>query len=220
MILIMLGAPGTGKGTVAGILQEKLGIKQISTGDIFRENIKNKTELGELAGKYMAEGKLVPDDVTIRIVEERLKLDDVKNGAILDGFPRTIYQAERLQEILKSRNEEVSCVINLTTPEDEIIERVVNRRVCSNTQCGAVYNIKLSPSKVEGICDKCGSKIVTRKDDNVETIKSRLNAYLEQTSPLVDYYNQKGLLYSVVVSKDTKMGQDVAKDIVEYLKGE
>lgn len=220
MILIMLGAPGTGKGTVAGILQEKLGIKQISTGDIFRENIKNKTELGELAGKYMAEGKLVPDDVTIRIVEERLKLDDVKNGAILDGFPRTIYQAERLQEILKSRNEEVNCVINLTTPEDEIIERVVNRRVCSNTQCGAVYNIKLSPSKVEGICDKCGSKIVTRKDDNVETIKSRLNAYLEQTSPLVDYYNQKGLLYSVVVSKDTKMGQDVAKDIVEYLKGE
>lgn len=220
MILIMLGAPGTGKGTVAGILQEKLGIKQISTGDIFRENIKNKTELGELAGKYMAEGKLVPDDVTIRIVEERLKLEDVKNGAILDGFPRTIYQAERLQEILKSRNEEVSCVINLTTPEDEIIERVVNRRVCSNTQCGAVYNIKLSPSKVEGICDKCGSKIVTRKDDNVETIKSRLNAYLEQTSPLVDYYNQKGLLYSVVVSKDTKMGQDVAKDIVEYLKGE
>lgn len=220
MILIMLGAPGTGKGTVAGVLQEKLGIKQISTGDIFRENIKNKTELGELAGKYMAEGKLVPDDVTIRIVEERLKLDDVKNGAILDGFPRTIYQAERLQEILKSRNEEVNCVINLTTPEDEIIERVVNRRVCSNTQCGAVYNIKLSPSKVEGICDKCGSKIVTRKDDNVETIKSRLNAYLEQTSPLVDYYNQKGLLYSVVVSKDTKMGQDVAKDIVEYLKGE
>lgn len=220
MILIMLGAPGTGKGTVAGILQEKLGIKQISTGDIFRENIKNKTELGELAGKYMAEGKLVPDDVTIRIVEERLKLDDVKNGAILDGFPRTIYQAERLQEILKSRNEEVNCVINLTTPEDEIIERVVNRRVCSNTQCGAVYNIKLSPSKVEGICDKCGSKIVTRKDDNVETIKSRLNAYLEQTSPLVEYYNEKGLLYSVVVSKDTKMGQDVAKDIVEYLKGE
>lgn len=220
MILIMLGAPGTGKGTVAGILQEKLGIKQISTGDIFRENIKNKTELGELAGKYMAEGKLVPDDVTIRIVEERLKLDDVKNGAILDGFPRTIYQAERLQEILKSRNEEVKLVINLTSPEDEIIERVVNRRVCSNPKCGAVYNVKLSPSKVEGICDKCGSKVVTRKDDNAETVKSRLNAYLEQTSPLVDYYGNKKVLYSVVVSKETKMGKEVAGDLVEYLKGE
>ena len=153
MIIIMLGAPGTGKGTVAGLLQEKLGIKQVSTGDIFRKNIKEQTELGKLAEQYISKGQLVPDDVTIKIVEDRLNEADVQNGIILDGFPRTVKQAEALDKILTEKGKKVDKVINLTTPEEEIIERIVNRRVCSNQECKAVYNIVLNPPKVEGICD-------------------------------------------------------------------
>ena len=159
MIIIMLGAPGTGKGTVAGLLQEKLGIKQVSTGDIFRKNIKEQTELGKLAEQYISKGQLVPDDVTIKIVEDRLNEADVQNGIILDGFPRTVKQAEALDKILTEKGKKVDKVINLTTPEEEIIERIVNRRVCSNQECKAVYNIVLNPPKVEGICDKCGSEL-------------------------------------------------------------
>ena len=162
MIIIMLGAPGTGKGTVAGLLQEKLGIKQVSTGDIFRKNIKEQTELGKLAEQYISKGQLVPDDVTIKIVEDRLNEADVQNGIILDGFPRTVKQAEALDKILTEKGKKVDKVINLTTPEEEIIERIVNRRVCSNQECKAVYNIVLNPPKVEGICDKCGSELVKR----------------------------------------------------------
>ena len=140
MIIIMLGAPGTGKGTVAGILQEKLGIKQVSTGDIFRKNIKEQTELGKLAEQYISKGQLVPDDVTIKIVEDRLNEADVQNGIILDGFPRTVKQAEVLDKILKEKGKKVDKVINLTTPEEEIIERRVNRRVCSNQECKALVD--------------------------------------------------------------------------------
>ena len=139
MIIIMLGAPGTGKGTVAGLLQEKLGIKQVSTGDIFRKNIKEKTELGKIAEEYIAQGKLVPDDITIKIIEDRLNEPDVEKGIILDGFPRTVRQAEALDKILEEKGKKVDKVINLTTPEEEIIERIVNRRVCSNQECKAVY---------------------------------------------------------------------------------
>ena len=171
MIIIMLGAPGTGKGTVASILSEKLNIPQVSTGDIFRKNIAEQTELGKLADSYISKGNLVPDDVTIKIVEDRLKQDDVKEGIILDGFPRTIKQAEELDKILEKENKKVDMVINLTTPKEEIIERIVNRRVCSNQECKTVYNIVLNPPKVEGICDKCGSKLLQRKDDNVETVE-------------------------------------------------
>ena len=183
MIIIMLGAPGTGKGTVAGMLQEKLRIKQVSTGDIFRKNMKEQTELGKLAEQYISKGQLVPDDVTIKIVEDRLNEPDVQNGIILDGFPRTVKQAEALDKILEEKGKKVDKVINLTTPEEEIIERIVNRRVCSNQECKAVYNIVLHPPKVEGICDKCGSELVTRKDDTEETVKARLKSYFEQTSP-------------------------------------
>ena len=195
MIIIMLGAPGTGKGTVAGILQEKLGIKQVSTGDIFRKNIKEQTELGKLAEQYISKGQLVPDDVTIKIVEDRLNESDVQEGIILDGFPRTVKQAEALDKILTEKGKKVDKVINLTTPEEEIIERIVNRRVCSNQECKAVYNIVLNPPKVEGICDKCGSELVKRKDDTEETVKARLKSYFEQTSPLVDcmIYSTMGL---------------------------
>jgi adenylate kinase len=216
----MLGAPGTGKGTVANILSKKLEIPQVSTGDIFRKNIKEKTEVGEIANKYISEGKLVPDDITIEIVKNRLQEDDVKNGIILDGFPRTVFQAEELEKILEKENKKVDMVINLTTPEEEIIERVVNRRICANQECRAVYNITLNPPKVEGICDKCGSKLIKREDDNPETTKKRIQTYLNLTAPLIEYYTNKGNLCTELVSKETKLGAEVAEEIVERIKGE
>ena len=217
MVIIMLGAPGTGKGTIASILTEKLGIPQVSTGDIFRKHIGEQTELGKLAEKYISQGKLVPDDVTIGLVENRLEEDDVKEGIILDGFPRTVKQAEELDKMLENKGKQVDLVINLTTPEEEIVERIVNRRICSN--CKSVYNLVLNPPKQEGICDKCGGELIKRKDDNEETVKQRFNSYIEQTSPLVDYYEKKGNLYSAVVSKSiNKLGKDVAKDVLEFIK--
>ena len=219
MIIIMLGAPGTGKGTVASILSEKLNIPQVSTGDIFRKNIAEQTELGKLADSYISKGNLVPDDVTIKIVEDRLKQDDVKEGIILDGFTRTIKQAEELDKILEKENKKVDMVINLTTPKEEIIERIVNRRVCSNQECKTVYNIVLNPPKVEGICDKCGSKLLQRKDDNVETVESRIDTYLKNTSPLVEYYTKQNKISTQLVSKTVnKLGANVAKDILEQIK--
>ena len=221
MIIIMLGAPGTGKGTVAGILSKELNIPQVSTGDIFRKNMQEKTELGMQVESYISKGELVPDDITVKIVENRLKEDDAKNGVILDGFPRTVKQAEAIEKILEKEGKKIDLAINLTTPEEEIIERTSNRRVCSNPECKTVYNLVLNPSKVEGICDKCGSKLIARKDDNPETVKNRLNSYFLQSSPLVEYYDEKGNLYSALVSKTiNKMGVDVAKEIVEYIKGE
>ena len=217
MVIIMLGAPGTGKGTVSGMLSDELEIPQVSTGDIFRKHIKDKTELGKLAESYMSQGKLVPDDVTIDLVKDRLQEDDVQNGIILDGFPRTVKQAEALDEMLKNMNRKVSLTINLTTPEKELIERVVNRRVCP--KCKSVYNIILNPPQKENICDKCGHELTLRKDDNEETFKGRLNTYLEETSPLVDYYEDQNKLFSAVVSKSiNKMGKDVTKDVLGYIK--
>ena len=220
MNIIMLGAPGTGKGTIAGILAGELGIPQISTGDIFRKNIKEGTELGKLADSYISKGQLVPDDVTIKIIEDRLQQPDAKNGVILDGFPRTVVQADKLKEILANKGEKVDITINLVTPEEELIERIVNRRVCSNQECKAVYNLVLHPPKVEGICDKCGSELIVRKDDNVETVKSRLEQYFTATSPLVEYYEKEGILYTATVSQSiNKLGEVVAKEILEHLKG-
>ena len=219
MVIIMLGAPGTGKGTIAGILSKNLNIPQVSTGDIFRKHIKEGTELGQLAEKYISKGQLVPDEVTVGLVENRLDEEDVKEGIILDGFPRTVRQAEELDEMLQKRNRKVDMVINLTTPEEEIIERIVNRRVCSNQECKAVYNLILNPPKKEGLCDKCGSELVQRKDDTVETVKSRLENYFVQTSPLVDYYTNKGNLITELVSKSVnKLGADVAEDILKRIE--
>ena len=221
MVIIMLGAPGTGKGTVASILSKELDIPQISTGDIFRKNIKEGTELGREAESYISKGHLVPDEITIKIVKDRIAEPDAKNGMILDGFPRTVEQAERLDEMLKELGKEVKAVINLTTPEEEISERIVNRRVCSNQECKAVYNIVLNPPKKEEICDKCGSKLVKRADDTVDTVKERLNTYFKNTSPLIDFYNQKGIIRTEEVSiRINKLGEDVAMDIKNSLKGE
>ncbi len=218
MILIMLGAPGTGKGTVASKLTEKLGIPQVSTGDIFRKAIAEKTPVGIEADKYISQGMLVPDDITIKIVEERLKDEDVQNGLILDGFPRTIEQSVALDKMLEASNKKITLAINLETPEEEIIERIVSRRVCSNQECKTVYNTKLTPPKQDGICDKCGSTLKQRKDDNEETIKNRLATYYKQSAPIVDYYKEKGVLYSTLVSQTiNKMAVNVADEVYAML---
>lgn len=218
MVLIMLGAPATGKGTTAANLSVKLGIPQVSTGDIFRKAIAEKTPVGVEAEKYISQGLLVPDEITIKIVEERLKDKDVQKGLILDGFPRTIEQAEALDEMLKNENKSVTLAVNLETPENEIIDRIACRRVCSNQDCKTVYNTKLNPPKVDGVCDKCGSTLKQRKDDNVETVKKRLVTYYQQSAPIVDYYKDKGVLYSSEVSlRVNKMAVDVANEVYEIV---
>lgn len=220
MNIIMLGAQGTGKGTVAGLISEQTGLPQISTGDIFRKNISEKTPLGVEADKYISKGNLVPDDITVPMVEDRLTWDDAKNGVILDGFPRTIEQAEKLDEILSGLGKKVDLVINLVTPKEEIIDRMLTRRVCTNQECKATYNTKLHPPKVEGICDKCGSPLKQRDDDsNPEAIKRRLEIYEEKTAPLVEYYQEKGVLKTETVSISiNRMGKDVAEEVVESFK--
>lgn len=220
MNIIMLGAQGTGKGTVAGLISEQTGLPQISTGDIFRKNISEKTPLGVEADKYISKGNLVPDDITVPMVEDRLTWDDAKNGVILDGFPRTIEQAEKLDEILSGLGKKVNLVVNLVTPKEEIIDRMLTRRVCTNQECKATYNTKLHPPKVEGICDKCGSPLKQRDDDsNPEAIKRRLEIYEEKTAPLVEYYQEKGVLKTETVSISiNRMGKDVAEEVVESFK--
>ena len=201
-----------------GILQEKKGFKQISTGDIFRKNIKEQTELGKIADSYISKGNLVPDDITVELVKSVLDNEDIEKGIILDGFPRTINQAEELYKYLKSKDNKVDLVVNLTTPEKEIIERIVNRRVCSNQECKTVYNLVLNPPKVPDICDKCGSKLIQRDDDNEETVKARFENYTKQTSSLIEYYDKKGILFNAVVSKEiNKLGADVARDVIEHI---
>ena len=221
MNIIMLGAQGTGKGTVAGILSTELGIPQVSTGDIFRKNIKEETELGKKANEYIKNGNLVPDEITVPMVASRLEEDDAKNGVILDGFPRTIAQAEKLDDMLAAKGNKIDLVINLTTPRDEIIERILTRRVCSNQACKATYNIVMNPPKQEGICDKCGAELVQREDDTSEdAIRRRLAIYDEQTSPLVEYYEKKGVLRTEEVSSRTNhLGADVAREVIGTIKG-
>lgn len=215
MIIIMLGAQGTGKGTVAGLLNEKTGWPQISTGDIFRKNISENTELGIEANKYISKGDLVPDSITVPMVADRLNANDTVNGAILDGFPRTVEQAEALDKILDEKGKKVDLVINLVTPREEIIERMVNRRICSNQECKAIYNLKMHPPVKPGICDKCGRELVQRDDDKDEkAIQKRLETYEEKTQPLVDYYKEKGVLRTETVSTSiNRLGKDVADDI-------
>lgn len=219
MIIIMLGAPATGKGTVATELSKNLGIPQVSTGDIFRKEISEKTELGIEAEKYISQGNLVPDELTIKLVQKRIVQDDTKNGMILDGFPRTENQAEALEKFLETINKKVDLVINLTSPEDEIIERVANRRICSNPECRKIYNTTLSPTKVEGICDKCGSKVIQREDDNEETVRNRLNTYYATSKPIIDFYEKRNLIVHAEVSrKINKMGKEVAEDLINFIK--
>ncbi len=220
MVILMLGAQGTGKGTVAGLLSENLGWPQISTGDIFRKNIKEETPLGIEANKYMAKGDLVPDEITVPMVVDRLNEPDAKEGAILDGFPRNLAQAEKLEEILQQKGKKVDLVINLTSPKEEIITRILNRRVCSNQACKATYNLTMHPPKKEGICDKCGSELVQRGDDaDQAAIQNRLDIYDEKTLPLVEFYSKKGVLRTEEISEKTgRLGKDVVEDILKEIK--
>ncbi len=194
MKLVLLGAPGAGKGTIAQSLSKKLAIPSISTGDIFRQNIAEKTPLGILAKKYMDAGELVPDDVVTQIVENRLCLPDCAGGFILDGFPRTIAQAQALDEALQKRGEKLTAVIDVRLSETIIIDRLLSRRVCN--KCGYTYNTQFIMPTKEGVCDECGGKIVKRDDDNEETIKKRLEVYHAKTQPLIQYYeSQKQLIH-------------------------
>lgn len=190
MKLVLLGPPGAGKGTHAKRLMDKYGIPHISTGDIFRMNIKNGTELGRKAVAYMDKGLLVPDELTVDLVLDRLTEEDCRNGYILDGFPRNLFQAQALTEALAAKGEEIDYAINLMIEDEKIISRMSGRRVCS--VCGASYNVNALPTKVEGICDRCGGPVVQRADDKPETVLSRLEVYHEQTEPIVAYYRECG----------------------------
>lgn len=212
MKIIMLGAPGAGKGTQAKQIAAKYQIPHISTGDIFRANIKNGTELGKKAKTYMDQGLLVPDELTCDLVVDRIKQDDCKNGFILDGFPRTIPQAEALDAALSKMGEKMDYAIDVDVPDENIVRRMGGRRVCLN--CGATYHIVSIPTKVEGICDKCGSEVVLRDDDKPETVQKRLSVYHEQTQPLIDYYNRQGILKTV---NGTRPLEEVFADIVTIL---
>lgn len=217
MIIIMLGAPATGKGTVAGMLSSDLGIPHLSSGDLFRQEIAAGTEIGQKLNSYMTKGELVPDELVIEMVGKRLAAPELSTGVILDGFPRTEVQAEKLDEMLNSENKKIDLVVNLDTPVDEILERVVNRRVCK--ECKSVYNTVLNPSKVEGVCDKCGGETYQRDDDKVEKAKNRLDIYFKETAPLTAYYEKTGALYSTVLSQRVnRMAPEVVKDVMEQLK--
>ena len=198
--VVLLGAPGSGKGTLASMLVEHWGVSHISTGDMFRSAVQKSTPMGVQASEYMKKGMLVPDDVTIGIVDERFSQSDVKKGFILDGFPRTIVQAEALSKILEKNNLKLDSVILLVVDEKLIVERITGRRSCP--KCGAVYHIKTVRPKLEGICDKCGTALVQRKDDTVEVVAERLNAYNEQTAPLINFYKKKNLILEIDASRN------------------
>ena len=212
MKIIMLGAPGAGKGTQAKMLAEKYSIPHISTGDIFRANIKEGTELGKKAKEYMDQGLLVPDELVVDLVIDRFKADDCKNGYILDGFPRTIPQAEALDAALAAQGDKMDYAINVEVPDENIVNRMSGRRACVG--CGATYHIKYNPTKVEGICDVCGKELILRDDDKPETVLNRLKVYHDQTQPLIDYYGKAGIVKEVDGTVDMN---DVFNAIVEIL---
>ena len=195
MKIIMLGAPGAGKGTQAKMLADKYMIPHISTGDIFRANIKNGTELGQKAKTYMDQGLLVPDELVCDLVVDRVQQEDCKEGYILDGFPRTIPQAEALDAALANIGSKIDYAVNVEVPDEKIVNRMSGRRAC--VACGATYHIVHSPTKEEGICDRCGKELIVREDDKPETVTKRLNVYHEQTQPLIDYYTKQGALKEV-----------------------
>ena len=200
MKIIMLGAPGAGKGTQAKKIAEKYSIPHISTGDIFRANIKNGTELGKKAKTYMDQGLLVPDELVVDLVVDRVKQDDCSNGYVLDGFPRTIPQAEALDKALAAMGEAMDYAINVEVPDENIVRRMSGRRAC--VDCGATYHIVYAPTKEENICDNCHGELILREDDKPETVQKRLNVYHEQTQPLIDYYTEKNILVEVDCTVD------------------
>lgn len=213
MKIVMLGAPGAGKGTQAKRLASKYGIPHISTGDIFRANIKNGTELGKKAKVYMDQGLLVPDELVVDLVIDRFKEPDCEKGYVLDGFPRTIPQAKALDEALAKNNDALEYAIDVDVPDESIIRRMSGRRACIG--CGATYHVVTIPPKKEGICDNCGAELVLREDDKPETVEKRLKVYHDQTQPLIDYYQGKGILRSVDGTRDMDVIFDEIVGIVE-----
>ena len=212
MKIIMLGAPGAGKGTQAKMIAEKCGIPHISTGDIFRANIKEGTQLGKMAKEYMDKGLLVPDSLTCDLVVDRIQKEDCKDGFILDGFPRTIHQAEVLEEALTGLGQKIDCAMDIVVPDESIIARMAGRRACVG--CGATYHIIFNPTKKEGICDVCGEKLILREDDKPETVQKRLSVYHDQTQPLENFYSERGVLSEV---DGTQSMEKVFADIMAVL---
>ncbi len=214
MNIILMGPPGAGKGTQADFIKAKYRVPHISTGDMFRDAVKKGTPMGQEAKKYMNEGKLVPDQVTIGIVEDRLAEDDCQAGFLLDGFPRTINQAEALDKVMDKLGKKIDAAINIFVPDKILIERMSGRVSCK--ECGTVYHLVFSPPSQSGKCDKCSGELIQRSDDNAETAVNRLQVYIEQTSPLLDYYKNKGLLKDVDGNRDSK---SVGSEIESILNG-
>ena len=212
MKIIMLGAPGAGKGTQAKKIADRYGIPHISTGDIFRANIKNDTELGKKAKSYMDAGNLVPDSLTLELVMDRIHQADCQDGYVFDGFPRTIPQAEALEEALAADGQSVDFAIDIEVPDENIVTRMSGRRACLS--CGATYHTVFAPPKAEGVCDRCGGELTIRDDDRPETVNKRLGVYHQQTQPLIDFYQDKGCLAQVDGTKDV---EEVFQDICELL---
>lgn len=218
MIIVMLGAPGTGKGTISQLMSKYYEIPHISTGDLLREFISSGKEESIKIQEFMNEGKLVPDEYINKVVEDRIRAFDCKNGFIIDGYPRTIKQGEMFDQMLESNYKDITGVINLETSEEEIITRIVNRIVCPN--CKAIYNEKTAPPITSGICDVCDTELIKRKDDDEEKIKERLKEYHEKTAGLVNYYKEKDKLFTIIVSEELKkLGKEVLKEVVWYIEG-
>ncbi|MGI8143748.1 adenylate kinase [Staphylococcus haemolyticus] len=212
MNIILMGLPGAGKGTQASEIVKKFPIPHISTGDMFRKAIKDETDLGKEAKSYMDRGELVPDEVTVGIVKERISEDDAKKGFLLDGFPRTIDQAEALNDIMSELGRNIDAVINIEVPEEELMNRLTGRRICE--KCGTTYHLVFNPPKVDGICDIDGGKLYQREDDNPETVSNRLNVNVKQSKPILEYYNEKGVLKNIDGAKGI---DDVTKDVIDIL---
>ena len=212
MNIILMGLPGAGKGTQASEIVKKFPIPHISTGDMFRKAIKDETDLGKEAKSYMDRGELVPDEVTVGIVKERISEDDAKKGFLLDGFPRTIDQAESLSQIMSELDREIDAVINIEVPEEELMNRLTGRRICE--KCGTTYHLVFNPPKVDGICDIDGGKLYQREDDNPETVSNRLSVNVKQSKPILEYYNNKGVLKYIDGSKDI---DEVTNDVIDIL---
>jgi len=213
MNIIFLGPPGAGKGTQAKILIERYVIPQISTGDMLREHVAKGTELGVKAKEYMEKGQLVPDEIILGMVKERLSQEDAQRGFILDGFPRTVAQAEALDKILEEMGKKIEYVLALIVPDEELVTRLTGRRTCKN--CGMMYHIKFKPPKVEGKCDACGGELYQRPDDNEETVRNRLKVYHDQTAPLIEYYRKKGVLFEVDGSKSI---DEITQQLINILE--
>ena len=217
MVIIILGAPATGKGTVSAILNEKLGIPHVASGDIFRKYSSEDSELGREINSYISNGNLVPDGLTIKMIKERLNEKDVENGVILDGFPRTEAQAIALDKMLSENGKQVDLVVDLNSPKQELLDRIVTRRICSN--CKAVFNTKLNRPKVEGICDKCGGKLYQREDDTLDKAENRIEIYLRETKPLEDYYGKTDKLCQIEISESKgTMAKEAAEIVIDNIK--